>query len=123
MARATDPDGQLSIRAGNPAIHIFDVDFLTRITAGAADGLPFHFARKKVPYWDHRTQRVVQPSDVNALKFERFIFDVLPLAERHCEVFTSRQDEFAPLKNAAGPDSPETVRRAITDMANRLGCG
>ncbi len=51
--------------------------------------LPFHVARKKVPYLDE-TGRTVQPEKENALKFERFIFDVLPLAERWAVVETSR---------------------------------
>jgi UDP-N-acetylglucosamine/UDP-N-acetylgalactosamine diphosphorylase len=48
----------------------------------------------------------------NALKFERFIFDALPLAERWLAVETSRAEEFSPLKNASGADSPDTVRSA-----------
>lgn len=117
LARATDADGQLRIRAGNPAIHIFDIAFLKRVTAGAAAGLPFHVARKKVPYWDPVTGDIVQPQNENALKFERFIFDVLPLAERYTAVDTSRREEFAPLKNASGPDSKQTVQRAMSDLA------
>ena len=46
-----------------------------------------------------------------------FIFDVLPLAERWTVVETSRREEFVPLKNASGPDSPETVRQAQSDLA------
>ncbi len=117
LARATEPDGQLRIRAGNPAIHIFDVAFLKKVTAGAAAGLPFHLAKKKVAYWDPSSGDVVQPQKENALKFERFIFDVLPLAERYTAVETSRPDEFAPLKNAVGPDSADTVKRAMSDLA------
>lgn len=117
LARATEPDGQLRIRAGNPAIHIFDVAFLHKVTAGAAAGLPFHLAKKKVPYWDPLTGDIVQPQKENALKFERFIFDVLPLAARYTAVETSRRDEFAPLKNATGPDSADTVKRAMSDLA------
>jgi len=32
-------------------------------------------------------------------------------------VETSRREEFAPLKNAAGDDSPETAKQAISDLA------
>jgi UDP-N-acetylglucosamine/UDP-N-acetylgalactosamine diphosphorylase len=32
-------------------------------------------------------------------------------------VETCRREEFAPLKNATGPDSPETVRQAIGKLA------
>lgn len=148
LARQTDEQGRLRIWAGSPAIHIFSVDFLKRVTgdAGAVNrvegrdrcenindsplspersplkrpapgtGLPFHVARKKVPYLDD-SGRLVQPASENALKFEMFIFDVLPLADRWTVVETSRREEFVPLKNMTGPDSPEVVRQAISDLA------
>ncbi len=125
LAEARDPAGNLKFNVGNPAIHIFDLEFLGRVTAGDAGGLPYHLARKKVPYWDPATSRVVTPEKENALKFERFIFDVLPLADRWTAVATSRREEFAPLKNATGADSPETVKAAlaalVADWLKRAG--
>jgi UDP-N-acetylglucosamine/UDP-N-acetylgalactosamine diphosphorylase len=115
LGRETDDQGRLRMWAGSPAIHILAVDFLYRITGGETH-LPFHMARKKVPFADE-TGRVVQPERENALKFEMFIFDVLPLAERWTVVETSRADEFVPLKNATGPDSSATVRQAISNLA------
>lgn len=115
LARQTDEEGRLRLWAGSPAIHLFDVDFLGRVTQGA-DRIPWHVARKKVPYLDERGEQV-RPDAENALKFERFIFDVLPKAERWTLVPTTRREEFAPLKNASGPDSPETVRRGISNVA------
>ena len=55
-------------------------DFLRRVTQGATR-LPFHVARKKVPHLDAAGQPV-SPTTENALKFELFVFDALPLAER-----------------------------------------
>ena len=72
--------------------------------------------RKKVPYLDETGQHV-QPAKENALKFEMFIFDVLPMAERWAVVETSRREEFYPLKNMTGLDSAEVVRQAISDLA------
>jgi len=115
LANERDADGRLRLWAGSPAIHIFDRDFLARVTAGVGL-LPFHIARKKVPYLDDKG-KLVQPQKENALKFERFIFDVLPLAERWLVLETSHRDEFAPLKNADGPDSPQTVQAALTNLA------
>jgi UDP-N-acetylglucosamine/UDP-N-acetylgalactosamine diphosphorylase len=46
-----------------------------------------------------------------------FIFDVLPLAERWTVVETERAEEFVPLKNATGPDSPDAVRQALSNLA------
>ncbi len=115
LAHQTDATGRLRLWAGNPAIHWFDIDFLDRVTR-SPHGMPFHVARKKVPYLD-ASGIVVQPQKENALKFERFIFDVLPLAERWTVVETVRHQEFVPLKNATGPDSPETVAQALSNQA------
>jgi UDP-N-acetylglucosamine/UDP-N-acetylgalactosamine diphosphorylase len=115
LARQTDETGKLRLWAGSPAIHIFDLDFLARMTQGAG-ALPFHMAKKKVPYLDE-AGNTVQPEKENALKFERFIFDVLPLAERWTVVETSRREEFQPLKNDKGADSPEAVAQALSDLA------
>jgi len=114
LARQTDEQGRLRIWAGSPAIHIFDVEFLRRMV-GEGVKIPFHVAKKKVPYLD-AGGRVVQPAQENALKFELFIFDVLPLAETCTVVETSRCEEFVPLKNATGADSPERVRQAQSDL-------
>jgi UDP-N-acetylglucosamine/UDP-N-acetylgalactosamine diphosphorylase len=115
LAHERDANGRLRLWAGSPAIHLFDVDFLARVTEGAGL-LPFHVARKKVPYLDEQGQ-MVQPHKENALKFERFIFDVLPLAQRWLVLETSHREEFAPLKNAEGADSPKTVEAALTNLA------
>jgi UDP-N-acetylglucosamine/UDP-N-acetylgalactosamine diphosphorylase len=115
MARQTDDQGQLRFWAGSPAIHIFDVGFLRRVMQGASR-IPFHIARKKVPFLDAQGNRV-EPKKENALKFEMFIFDVLPRAERWTVVETSRREEFEPLKNATGRDSPETVQQALSNLA------
>ncbi len=115
LARQTDENGRLRLWAGNPAIHVFDRDFLERMTQGQGK-LPFHLARKKVPYLDD-SGKLVQPERENALKFETFIFDVLPQAERWLLVETTREEEFAPLKNATGADSPQAVAQAISNLA------
>src|SRR5262249_6959495 len=115
LGKQKDENGQLRIWAGSPAIHLFDLDFLAQVTQGPGR-LPYHVARKKVPYLDQTGKRV-EPERENALKFEMFIFDVLPMAQRWTVVETSRVEEFVPLKNASGADSPEVVRKAISNRA------
>jgi UDP-N-acetylglucosamine/UDP-N-acetylgalactosamine diphosphorylase len=117
LAEFRDTSGNLRISVGNSAIHIFDLAFLERVTEGDAAGLPYHLARKKVPCWDPDADEFVVPEHENALKFERFVFDVLPLAERWAVVATSRREEFAPLKNGTGDDSPESVKQALSAVA------
>src|SRR5262249_49488711 len=96
-------------------IHYFAIEFLERVTRGHTR-IPFHVARKKVPYVDAAGKQV-EPKTENALKFEMFIFDVLPLADRWAVVETSRREEFVPLKNATGADSPVVVQQAMSDLA------
>jgi UDP-N-acetylglucosamine/UDP-N-acetylgalactosamine diphosphorylase len=117
LGQQTDENGQLRIWAGSPAIHFFHLDFLAQVTQSPGR-IPFHIARKKVPYLDEKGQRK-EPQRENALKFELFIFDVLPMAQRWTVVETTRSEEFVPLKNASGPDSPEVVRKAMSNQAAR----
>jgi UDP-N-acetylglucosamine/UDP-N-acetylgalactosamine diphosphorylase len=116
-AQETDEHGRLRFWAGNPAIHLFDVDFLRKI-AGDAERLPWHLARKKVAHLDD-AGNLQSPATENALKFERFIFDVLPQAERWTIHSIQREDEFAPIKNKDGVDSPATAQALMCAKAAR----
>ena len=62
----------------------------------------------------------LQPEAPNAYKFEQFIFDVIPHAERATVHEVDRAREFAPVKNAEGVDSPETARALVADEVRRL---
>jgi UDP-N-acetylglucosamine/UDP-N-acetylgalactosamine diphosphorylase len=114
LAEQRRPDGELAFSAGSIALHVFALEFIARL-AGAAD-LPYHRARKVVPYVDEHGRRV-EPASANAIKFEQFIFDTLPLAGRALALETGRAAEFEPLKNASGDSSPETVRQRLSDAA------
>ncbi len=113
VADQKNSDGTLKFWAGSVAIHVFDAAFLDR-TAQNADALPYHVARKKVPYINDRGQRI-EPAAPNAIKFERFIFDLLPLAQRAIVVEGAAAQWFAPVKNPPGDrrDSPDTCRAAL----------
>ena len=71
---------------------------------------PFIVLIKKIPYINAAGE-LIQPSEANGVKFELFVFDALPLAERTLIIETLRQDEFSPVKNAEGADSPMTSRQ------------
>lgn len=115
-ANQTQADGSLKLWAGNIAVHIFSTDFLKRST-DTYDNLPFNRAYKKVAHLD-QAGNLVQPAEPNAIKFERFIFDLLPAAANAFVVEGLASEIFAPLKNAEGSpaDTPTTVRRAISDL-------
>ena len=105
-ANARDPDGQLTFRLGSIAVHAFDLEFL----AGALKTpLPLHRANKEIPGIDEQNN----PARIPGVKFERFVFDLFPLADGLTVVETLREREYAPVKNAEGQDSPATVRAAL----------
>ncbi|MEI7879797.1 MAG: UDPGP type 1 family protein [bacterium] len=108
---ARQPDGELVLKFGSVAIHIFSLDFLLRETSA---GLPLHQAHKKVAFCDEKGT-TIKPDKPNAYKCEKFIFDALPDAKESLILEFLRQDEFAPVKNAAGNDSPETSRAAMIE--------
>lgn len=114
LAERRQPVGSLELWAGSIAIHAFERPFLERLAEGGGQ-LPYHRAFKRVPHIDEEGRHVA-PSEPNAVKFERFIFDALPLARRWALVETDRAVEFEPLKNATGPDSPATVRQRMSDL-------
>jgi UDP-N-acetylglucosamine/UDP-N-acetylgalactosamine diphosphorylase len=114
LAQRRSAAGQLDIWAGSIAIHCFSLSFLRRLARNASM-LPYHRAMKKVSFLDERGE-LVKPAEPNAIKFEMFIFDALPLAEKILVVETDRREEFEPLKNADGPYSPTSVRQAMSNL-------
>jgi UDP-N-acetylglucosamine/UDP-N-acetylgalactosamine diphosphorylase len=110
MQHEVDGDGELRYLAGSIAIHILDREFVRRIAAGGADAaLPFHRADKKIPVVDAAGQ-TVKPDKPNGVKFEMFVFDALPFAHNPVVIETLRANDFSPVKNAEGVDSPRTCR-------------
>ena len=99
-------DGRLYFLYGSPAIHVFDRAFLER-EAGKA--MPLHLAFKKIPVCDEKG-KVVKPAEPNGYKFEKFIFDILPNAKTAAFLAFDQKDEFSPVKNAEGGDSPATCK-------------
>ena len=120
LAQATDDTGKLRFIAGSIAIHALSVDFVDRITDGHnAQGLPLHKARKKVPRYLPDEGRTDSPETPNATKLEMFIFDAIPLAGRSLVYETDRVEEFAPIKNSEGVDSPGSSHELQFERAAR----
>ncbi|MFZ4398339.1 MAG: UTP--glucose-1-phosphate uridylyltransferase [Kiritimatiellia bacterium] len=103
-------NGELYFKYGSVAIHVFALPFLKQEARAA---LPLHVAHKKVPVCGDDGQSVT-PAKPNGYKFEKFIFDVLPDAKKVINLAFDRREEFSPVKNATGDDSPDTTRRDLS---------
>jgi hypothetical protein len=85
--------------------------------------LPLHLSLKRVPYLNG-AGHLVRPTEANAIKLERFIFDLLPFAEQALLLEGRREEIFSPVKNQVGLDSPDTSRRdQMRQFANWLAMG
>ena len=94
----TNPDGSLVFDGGNLAIHLFRVSGLRKLQTSK---LPWHTARKIVCGIE------------NCFKFEQFLFDAFPQLGTMLPFGVIREEEFSPVKNAEGTDSPKTARTMI----------
>ena len=64
--------------------------------------------------------KVAKPDAPNGWKFEKFIFDCLADAARVTNLAFDRADEFFPVKNAEGNDSPDTCRAGLQAKWRRM---
>ncbi|QYA48668.1 UTP--glucose-1-phosphate uridylyltransferase [Nosocomiicoccus ampullae] len=104
------PEGEdSSFKNANIGIHVFSVDFLER---AANTKMPYHLALKNLEFLDGNLNLVKE----EALKFEKFYFDVFYIAEKHNTLQVDRAGEFSPLKNREGQDSVETARRDLESI-------
>lgn len=115
---ARSADGEFKYWAGSIAIHLFARQFVEGLTAPGADSLPFHRAEKVVPTVDDEGNPF-HPQKKNGIKFEMFVFDALPFAREAVVLEVERREEFAPVKDAKGEDSPDSAREALLELHAR----
>lgn len=111
---AANLDGSLRFNAGNTAIHMLSVEFVRHFIETEFH-LPYHGARKKIPCLDEHG-RQIEPDKPNGIKFETFVFDALKYTQQSVVMEVNREEEFSPLKNMIGQDSPETVRHDLITL-------
>ena len=106
MAEARDAGGELLYGESHILCNLFNVSAIERM---GSNPLPYHCAFKKATYIDKQGNKVV-PDSPNAYKFEAFLFDAFGDLDDMVVLRVKREEEFAPVKNASGVDSPETAR-------------
>lgn len=102
-------DGTLLYPCANLSLFCFRMDFIEKVANLPVEALPLHRAFKAAKALNGHAAQQQQM----AWKFEKFIFDVLPLADKVSALLYPRQECFAPLKNFAGDDSIDTVKQAL----------
>jgi UDP-N-acetylglucosamine/UDP-N-acetylgalactosamine diphosphorylase len=103
MRYATNEMEEMLHWAGSIAIHVIRREFVENLTRSGLR-LPYHRAVKLIPTLDETGN----PAEKKGVKFETFIFDALPLADKSITLEVFREEEFAPVKNKTGEDSLES---------------
>lgn len=105
LRNARDLNGDLLYSQSNIISHLYSTKALYLLKDV---NLNYHRAHKKMNYINENLEDVI-PTEPNAYKFEKFIFDAFENFNNISIMSVKKEEEFAPIKNAVGNDSPETA--------------
>ena len=114
LSELRNENGELCYGESHILCNLFSLKILEHISKVK---LPYHVAHKKTNYY--KNGQTVIANEPNAYKFESFLFDAFELADDMIVMRVKREEEFAPVKNAEGVDSPETARKLYNDFWNK----
>ena len=106
MAEEVDSDGELKFGESHIMCNLYTIDAIEKISK---EPLIYHTAFKKNSYIDENGKEVI-PTEPNSYKFESFIFDAFEFFDDIAILRGKREDDFAPVKNKEGVDSPKTAK-------------
>jgi UDP-N-acetylglucosamine/UDP-N-acetylgalactosamine diphosphorylase len=109
---ALNADGTPRFSIANTSLFSFHMDFIQQVATDPHCTLPLHLARKKASVL-LSTAKGSCMETVNVWKYETFIFDLLLFAKRAEVLLYPRHRAYAPLKNASGEKSLQTVQEAL----------
>lgn len=106
MAEEIDNNGELKYGESHIMCNLFTIEAIEKISK---EPLIYHSALKKNSYIDENGKEIV-PNEPNSYKFEAFIFDSFEIFDDIAILRGKREDDFAPVKNKEGVDSPKTAK-------------
>lgn len=115
MAEEVDYDGELKYGEAHIMCNLYTIEAIEKISK---ETLIYHSAFKKNAYIDENGKEVI-PTEPNSFKFESFIFDAFELFDDIAILRGKREDDFAPVKNKEGVDSPKTAKELYEKFWNR----
>ena len=116
MAEEIDDDGELRYGESHVMCNLITIDAIEEISK---QPLIYHSAIKKNSYLDENGKEVV-PTEKNCYKFEAFIFDAFTFFDDIAILRGKREEDFAPVKNKEGVDSPKTAKELYEKYWNSM---
>lgn len=99
-------DNELKYKEAHIMCNLYTLDALKFLSE---QKLPYHIAFKKNSYLDESGKEII-PFKPNSYKLESFIFDGFPYFDDIALLRGDREENFAPIKNKEGKDSPATAK-------------
>ena len=115
MAEEVDDSGELKYGESHIMCNLYTIDAIEK---ASMEPLMYHSAFKKNSYIDENGNEVI-PTEPNSYKFESFIFDAFEFFDDIAILRGKREDDFAPVKNKDGVDSPKTAKELYEKYWNR----
>ena len=115
MAEEIDKDGELKYGESHIMCNLYTIEAIEK---ASTEPLIYHSAHKKNSYIDENGNEVI-PDKPNSYKFESFIFDAFEFFDDIAILRGKREDDFAPVKNKDGVDSPKTAKELYEKYWNR----
>ena len=115
MAEERDEDGELKYGESHIMCNLYTIEAIEKISK---EILMYHSAHKKNSYIDENGNEVI-PVEPNSYKFESFIFDAFEFFDDIAILRGKREDDFAPVKNKEGADSPKTAKELYEKFWNK----
>ena len=114
MAEEVDENGELKYGEAHIMCNLYTIDAIEKISK---ETLMYHSALKKNAYIDENGREII-PEEPNSYKFESFIFDAFEFFDDIAILRGKREDDFAPVKNKEGVDSPKTAKELYEKFWN-----
>ena len=115
MAEEVDNNGELKYGESHIMCNLYTIDAIEK---ASKEPLIYHSAFKKNSYINEEGKEVI-PKEPNSYKFESFIFDAFEFFDDIAILRGKREDDFAPVKNKEGVDSPKTAKELYEKYWNR----
>ena len=115
MAEQRDRKGELKYGESHIMCNLYTIDAIEKISE---EPLIYHSAFKKNSYIDENGKEII-PQEPNSYKFESFIFDAFELFDDIAILRGKREEDFAPVKNKEGVDSPRTAKELYEKFWNK----
>ena len=115
MAEQYDRHGELKYGESHIMCNLYTIEAIEKISA---EPLMYHYAHKKNSYIDEDGKEII-PEEPNSYKFESFIFDAFEFFDNIAILRGKREDDFAPVKNKDGVDSPKTAKELYEKFWNK----